>query len=251
MTDNPKGAYRFLPGISPYSCGIVVAPGYEIVHVTLSRLLPYRRGFEVIAGYLDRLGRPRHALCAVELRSPAPFTLEGFIQFNRGYRAILEDWDLMVDGVNPVARTNVAPEVGPPEEPALHAFSCTVPSEDEDGTPTFVVAGAGEVREGRLDLASIVREGETSVEALTEKAAYVMERMSERLSGLGVSWADATAVDVYTVHNLFPFLRSHILSLAPGAARHGVRWSFARPPIVGIEFEMDVRGVRSERNLSA
>ncbi|MSS72873.1 MAG: hypothetical protein EXS64_15475 [Candidatus Latescibacteria bacterium] len=249
MTDHPKGAYRFLPGISPYSCGVLAAPGYEIIHVTLSRLVPYQRGFEVIADCLNRLKRPRQALCAVELRSPVPFTMEGFIQFNRGYKVILQDWDLMVDGVNPVARTNVAPEIGPPEEPALHAFSCTIPSE-EDGTPTFVVAGAGEVREGRLEASAIVREGETSEEAMREKAACVMECMSERLKGLGVSWSDATTVDVYTVHDIHPLLRSHLLPPAPGAARHGINWHFARPPIVDIEFEMDVRGVREERGLN-
>jgi hypothetical protein len=89
------------------------------------------------------------------------------------------------------------------------------------------------------------------VEALTEKAAYVMGRMAERLSGLGVSWAHATAVDVYTAHDLFPFLRSHILSPASDAARHGINWRLARPPVAGIEFEMDVRGVRQERVLQA
>jgi hypothetical protein len=85
---------------------------------------------------------------------------------------------------------------------------------------------------------------------MREKAAYVMGCMSERLGGLGVGWDDATAVDVYTVHDLFPLLRSHILSAARGAARHGVNWRFARPPILDIEFEMDVRGVRTERILS-
>jgi hypothetical protein len=95
-----------------------------------------------------------------------------------------------------------------------------------------------------------VREGETSEEAMREKAACVMECMAERLQGLGVSWADATTVDVYTVQDLFPFLRSHLLAPAPDAARHGLRWYFARPPILDIEFEMDVRGVREERVLN-
>ena len=247
MVENPKGNYRFLPGISPYSCGVVADAGYEIIHTTLSQPVPYRRGFDIIAACLERLSRPRQALCGIALRSPTPFTLEGFIAFNRGYKTILEDWDLMVEGINPVARTNVAPEVGPPPEPALHAFSCTVPSE-EDGS-TFVVAGAGEVREGRLDIGSIVRSGETSPEAMAEKAAYVMGCMSERLSGLGVSWADATATDVYTVYDISPFLRSHILSGMSDAVQHGIRWHFARPPIVDVEFEMDVRGVRVEQLL--
>ncbi len=248
MTDNPKGNYHFLPGISPYSCGAVAAAGYEIIHTTLSRAVPCRRGFDIIAAHLERLGRPRQALCAVELRSPAPFTLDGFIAFNRGYKAILQEWDTMVDGINPVARTNVAPEVGPPPEPALHAFSCTVPS--PEAGPTFVVAGAGEVREGRLDIGSIVRNRETSPEAMAEKAAYVMACMSERLGGLGVSWPDVTATDVYTVHDISPFLRHTILSGMSDAVRHGITWHVARAPIVDVEFEMDVRGVRVERILN-
>ena len=57
---------------------------------------------------------------------------------------ILEGWGLFVDGVNPVARTNAAPEVAPPAEPSLHGFSFTRPSDDA-APPTFVVAGAGEL----------------------------------------------------------------------------------------------------------
>src|SRR5207249_4343259 len=81
MNEQPKGGYRFLPGICPYSCGVAAAPGYEIIHVTLSRLVPYQQGFEIIARHLERRDRPRQALCAMELRSPAPFSMAGFIQF--------------------------------------------------------------------------------------------------------------------------------------------------------------------------
>ena len=49
-------------------------------------------------------GRPKQALCGVELRCPAPMTPDGFHEFNIGYRAILEDWDIIIDGVNPVGR---------------------------------------------------------------------------------------------------------------------------------------------------
>ena len=48
LTDHPLGDYRFLPGIAPYSCGVVSAPGFEIVHVTLHRPVAYRRGFDEI-----------------------------------------------------------------------------------------------------------------------------------------------------------------------------------------------------------
>jgi hypothetical protein len=250
MSEQIKGGYRFLPGISPYSCGVAAISGYEIVHVTLSRLVPYREGFEIVARYLDDRGRPRQALCAMELRSPESFSMDGFIQFNQGYRAILEEWDLLVDGINPVARTNVAPAVAPPAEPSLHAFSYTEPVNGRSSGLTFVVAGAGEVREGRLEADAIVRRGETSLDAITEKAAYVLERMSERRLGLGASWEEVTAVDVYTVHDIFPLLQSQLIPATPAAARHGVRWHLTRPPIVDVEFEMDLRGVRVEQVLA-
>ena len=37
------------------------------------------------------------------------------------------------------------------------------------------------------------------------------------------------------------------LLVARGAAAHGLTWHFARPPIVGLEYEMDVRAVHEER----
>jgi hypothetical protein len=41
-----------------------------------------------------------------------------------------------------------------------------------------------------------------------------------------------------------------ILGRMGAASIHGIRWFFSRPPIVGIEYEMDVRGVRSEIRLA-
>jgi hypothetical protein len=37
-----------------------------------------------------------------------------------------------------------------------------------------------------------------------------------------------------------------VLRPAGMAAVHGVRWFPSRPPITGLEYEMDVRGVRRE-----
>jgi len=68
--------------------------------------------------------------------------------------------------VNPVARTNVAPEVGPPGEAVLYAFSYTVPLENDNLPPTFIIAGAGELREGNLSPDYIVRAGETGMDAV-------------------------------------------------------------------------------------
>jgi hypothetical protein len=243
--DNSKGDYMFLPGIAPYSSGVVAMPGYEIVHATLRQPVPYRHGFDLIDQHLNAQGRPRYALCAIELRSPQPFTFAGFAEFNQGYQDILAGWDLLVNGQNPIARTNVAPAVNPPAEPSLYAFAYTVLRAASDTFPSFVVAGAGDIA-GGLSAANIIRSGETSAEAMQEKAAHVMGIMQQRLTGLYGSWADVTAVDIYTVHSLAPFLAPIILEPMGQAAVHGIHWFYSRPPILGLEFEMDLRGVYRE-----
>jgi len=248
LTDHPEGGYRFLPGIDPYSGGVVSAAGHEVVHASLHRPVPYRFGFDLIESHLISQGRPRAALCGVELRSSKPFTFEGFAAFNAGYARILESWGLFVEGVNPVARTNVAPEVDPPPEPSLHGFSYTRPCGNVL-PPTFVVAGAGELPEGILSPEAIVRAGETSSGAMSEKGAFVMGLMEARLRGLGADWADVSELDVYTVHSIDRLLPEVILNRIGPAAGHGVHWYYSRPPIVGIEFEMDLRGVRTEIRL--
>ena len=243
---HPAGQYRFLPGIDPFSAGVVAMPGHEIVHATLQAPVPWRDGFARIEAHLRAAGRPRAALCAIELRIPRPFSFDGFDEFNRPYRALLESWGLLVDGVNPIARTNVAPVVGAPGEPSLFAFSYTAPTGDE-GPPTFVVAGSGDVR-GRA-AADIVRHGDTSPAALAEKAAFVMATQAERLTGLGSTWAEVTAVDIYTPHPIRGFLERGLLDVMGPAAIHGVHWYLSRPPIEGLEYEMDMRGVRREVRL--
>jgi hypothetical protein len=245
LIDHPLGNYRFLPGIAPYSCGVVSASGFEIVHVTFHRPVPYRRGFEEIEGHLASEKRPRAALCGVELRSPCPFSFEGFAEFNAGYARILENWGLFVEGVNPVARTNVAPEVDPPVEPVLYGFSYSRPC-NPALPPTFVVAGAGELPEGVLTADGIIRAGDTSSEAIHAKALFVMELMEHRLFGLSADWDTVTAIDIYTVHPIEPLLPEVILRRTRAAASHGVHWFYSRPPILGIEYEMDMRGVRTE-----
>src|SRR5690348_9825760 len=146
---NSRGGYSFLKGISPYSGGVVAGRGFTIEHVRLSRLLPWKAGFERIDAHLRAAGRPRQALCAVALRSPKPFSFAGFNGFNAGYEKLLQSWDIPVDGSNPVARTNVAPEINPPAEPSLYSFACTAPA--ASAAASFVVSGAGELPEGSLD----------------------------------------------------------------------------------------------------
>jgi hypothetical protein len=245
VLDHPVGNYRFHPGIAPYSAGVVAMPGYEIIRVTLPQTVPYREGFALIDAHLRAAERPRQALCAVELRLPAPRSFTGFIDFNRDYRAILADWEILVGAENPVARTNVAPAFAPPVEPSLYAFSYTTPSTLT--TPTFIVAGAGDLYDqANLSTAAVVRPGESSAHALQEKAAVVMACMTSRLAGLGMDWGGVTAVNVYTVYPVRPLLVEGILRKVGPAAAHGVTWHYSHPPIADLAFEMDLRGIRQE-----
>jgi hypothetical protein len=248
LRDAP-GGYRFLPGIPAFSSGVVAQPGWEIVHATLIQPVPWREGFARIDRHLREAGRPRAALCGIVLRSPAPFTFEGFDGFNQGYRALLGEWGLLVDGENPIPRTNVAPVVGAPSEPCLSAFDYTVAGTTP--TPTFVVAGAGEMRERARAADGIVRSGETSADAMREKARFVMGIMQDRMWALGGAWDRITTLDVYTAHPIHGLVEDELLRLAGPAAIHGVRWYPSRPPIQGLEFELDMRGLAREIVLQA
>ncbi len=239
LVGNPRGGYRFLAGIEPYSSGVVAEPGWEIVHVGLARPLPWREGLACVRRHLEGSGRDRHALCGVELRCPEPFSMDGFIAFNKQYRAVLEDWDMLVAGANPIARTNVSPVVEAPGESVVCGFSHTEPSNLQ--RRTFIVAGGGELR-GSLDEKNIVRAGETSDDAIMEKARCVVAIMRERLAALGENDL-LSQLGVYTRHNPAKALAEAIIPGLPAAARLGVWWCYARPPVQDIEFEMDLRGV--------
>ncbi|HEV7215335.1 MAG TPA: RidA family protein [Chloroflexota bacterium] len=242
MLQQNAGGYSFLPGApgGPFSGGVAALPGYEIVHATLHATLPWRQAFELIARHLEGQGRPRAALCAVELRCPAAYTPEGFAAFNVQYRALLEQWGLLVDGYSPAARSNVAPAIAPPAEQSLYAFSYTAPAA---GTtrPSFVGSGSAE--------RPTVRPGETSVDALREKTADVMAAMQRRLDQLTATWADVTAVNVYTTNALQAVLEPDILGPMGPAAANGIHWFYSRPPVQGLEIEIDLRGAWQEVRL--
>lgn len=244
LIPNPTGHYHFLKGIDPYSCGVVADPGFELIRIQPSQSVPWREGFELIHHRIKAEGLPKQALCAMELRSPAPFSMDGFISYNREYRAVLEDWEILVNGMNPMARTNVAPVIDPPAEVSLHAFTLVRPS--ATSRKTFIVAGAGELREGILNSDGIIRRGEFSQEAILEKARYVLDVMRSRLAGLGVGWNNVTATNVYTRLPERDTLAALIGTAAREANRFGICWHETMPPVVDIEFEMDLRGLLRE-----
>jgi hypothetical protein len=244
LRDHPRGDYRYMPGISAFSCGSVAKPGHEIVHATLAAPVPWRDGFARIERHLGEIKRPRTALCGIELRSPAPFTFDGFGKFNEGYRALLAEWDILVGEDNPIPRTNVCPVIGAPAEPSLFAFSYTQPV--LTAAPTFIVAGAGELRDRAQGPEGIVRRGDTSPAGMREKARFVMATMQERLRTLGGDFRRVTAIDIYTAEPIHTLVLDEVLGPAGPAAIHGVHWYPSRPPIQGLDYEMDMRGVARE-----
>ena len=237
------GGYRFVPAVFQYSAGVVSEPGFQIERVAFREPLPLALGFERAEAVMAAHGRPPTAFCACELRSPLPFTDDGFRAFNQRYVETLARWGIYDGATNPVARSNVCPELAPPSEPCLYAFSFTAPSQRR--APTFVVAGSGEAREGGATYRErTIRFGETAPEAMREKATFVLGEMERRLGLLGRSWRDTTATQVYTVHDLYPFFADAIV--ARGAAGAGLTWHLCRPPVRGLEYEMDCRGVAAE-----
>src|SRR5947208_9283003 len=144
--DFSAGGYRFLPSVFQFSAGVVALSGYAIERVRFHSPVPLKQGFERVERLITEAGRPLTSFCACELRSPAPFTEQGFRAFNEVYVVTLQKWGLFDGKVNPVARSQVCPEIDPPPEPCFHAFSFTVA--DADAAPSFVIAGSAETREG-------------------------------------------------------------------------------------------------------
>ncbi len=247
--ENIHGNYSFIPGGSPYSAGVIASPGYELIRTTFRAPVPLAEAFDVIADRLSAEKRPLPALCALELRSPAPLSFSAFADFNGGYRDLLKKYDLLRDDPNPIARTNVCPTLATPKQAVVHAFTYSKPVEGDGHAQTFIVSGAGELENSALDAQAIRRAGEQSDDAMAEKAVLVIEIMQSRLDALRTSWAEVTSINIYTTHNIHPFLERNILSRAGNAARYGVNWYHARPPVAGIEFEMDLHGLRIEGRL--
>jgi len=123
---------------------------------------------------------------------------------------------------NPVARSNVCPEIDPPSVPGFHAFAYTVP-----------------------DAAA---RGDVSTTGMRAKAAWVLGEMENRMAAMGFAWKDATATQLYTLHNIHPFLADELVRR--GAMPVGLTWHFNRPPVRELEYEMDCRGVDVERVLA-
>ncbi len=237
------GNYRYIPAVFQYSSGVAASSGFEIERVRFDKPVVLAEGFAQIAEYIQAAGRPLTSFCACELRSPAAFTDEGFRNFNLHYVKTLAEWGIYDGKTNPVARSNVCPEIDPPAEPSFYAFAFTRPSASTQ--PSFVIAGSGESLEGGATYAErSVRYRDLSPDGMKEKIHYVVGAMERRMGELGFGWKDATAAQTYTVHDFHAVFAEELVR--HGAARSGLTWHFARPPVIDLEYEMDCRRVLRE-----
>ena len=208
MSDVPvfaPGNYRYVKAVFQYSGGVAAEPGYEIERARFFKPLPVAEAYAAVEAHLKAIGRPTTAFAQCELRSPEPFTDQGFYDFNKVYVQTLARWGIYKDGdplMNPVARTNVCPMYDKPASPSMYAFSYTVPAPNAK-RGTFVLAGGGDAKEsGPSYRDRIVRLGDTSPEGLREKMSFVIGEMERRMKLLGFGWKDAITTEIYTVQNL-------------------------------------------------
>lgn len=240
--------YSFIPGVSQYSAGVMAAPGHEIVRVRFADTPALPDAFRRIETYLADEGVGAQAVSAFEIRSPGQFTEETFRSFNENYIGALESWGVIVDGDNPVARSNVIPRSSSLTEPGIHAFSYVRPADGEGGD-TFVIAGSAEAPEGKGNYRDhIVALGDTSPAGFAKKTDWVIGEMARRLGEFDQGWGDVTDVQVYTTMG-YEEAQARLAAEVPTFAN--IAWHFCNPPVEGLVFEMDCRRVRTERVLFA
>ncbi len=142
------GGYRYIPAVFQYSAGVAAEDGFELERVRFIAPVLLAEAFAKVEAHLKAIGRPSTAFAHCELRSPAQFNDQGFIDFNKHYVHTLERWGIYKDGVNPVARTNVCPMYDEPSTPSMFAFTYTVPVA-KPGRRTFMLSGGGDARAGQ------------------------------------------------------------------------------------------------------
>jgi hypothetical protein len=243
------GGYSYLRGGFQYSFAVMADPGWEIERVRFSRPVALDRGFELIEKHIASCGRPIAALCACELRSPAPLADQDFIAFNRAYVGPLARWGIFRDDINPVTRCNLCPEIDPPQVPSFYAFAYTVPRQSSPRA-SFATGGAADCPDGKVDYqAHIIRPGDISVDGLRAKLRFALGDLEERLGIMNVSWADVTHTRLYTVRDIHPLVAEEFVHR--GAMPGGLTWHYCRPPVKNLELEVDTRGVARQVMIEA
>lgn len=240
LLDNPAGAYRVLPAGAAYCTGILPYEGFEVVRVQLSTWLPLEQAYAFIEAHLASVGRPVQAFCGIEMRQPAPLTMDNWSSFNGPYLQQLRKWGLMHGDFSGVCRSNIALAIQPPSTASVCAFSYTRPASSP--VVSFCLSGTADIDpQGR-----IIAEGETSPAAMHLRARYTIDVIGSSLAKLGLSWRSANQLAIFHVHEIPDLWGPALLGEVGEALRHGVLVYRARPPIAGGEVELEARGARQD-----
>ena len=240
----PHGGYAYLVGGAlPFSNGVIALDGHTLTRVHLRDALPLAEGLAFAANFLAGQGLSPASLAACELRSPAAMSWADFIAFNTHYVGLLRVNGFGAETAFPVGRSNMAPMFSPPTTNTLFAFTYAAAFTGVGGTAgqDFLISGKPESTD---DPPGVVAAGNTSPAGMAAKARYVIAELQLRVEALGGSWADITGVQVYTIHSLDGVMD---LVRSSGLAGVGLTLFPAYPPVVGLDFEIDVRSVSFER----
>jgi hypothetical protein len=88
--------------------------------------------------------------------------------------------------------------------------------------------------------------GDVSPAGMAAMARYVIAELRQLSTQLGVRWTDITGAQAYTIHSLDHVMDELRLS---GLGSVGLSLFPAYPPVIGLEFEIDVRAVSLERSI--
>ncbi len=240
LIDNPAGAYRILPGGAAFCSGVIPYQGYEIVRVLLRPWIPLEQGYGFIESYLKSVGRPIQAFCGIELRVTAPLAMKDWSSFNVPYLAQLRKWGLIFGDQSGVCRSNIALALLPPTTTSLCAFTYTAPTSAKN--KTFFLSGQADIdASGRA-----IAEGDVGPAAMQRRARYTIDTVGATLAKLGASWQETTQVAFFHVHDIPDLWEANLLGSLGEALNRGVLVYRARPPIAGLEVELEARAVRQE-----
>jgi len=240
LIDNEAGAYRILPGGSAFCSGVVPYQGYEVVRVVLNPWIPLEHGYRFIEEYMKRVCRPVQAFCGIELRVPVQLRFSDWSTFNVPYLEQLRKWGLLFGEYSGVCRSNIAPATYPPGNTSLCAFSYIAPTSAK-GT-TFFLSGQADIDPNGQAIAG----DDIGPAAMQKRARYVIDTVGTTLAKLGVSWQETTQIALFHVHDIPDLWDSLLLDSLGDALRRGVLVYRARPPIAGLEVELEARAVRQE-----
>ncbi len=240
LIDNKAGDYKILPGGAAFCSGIIPCEGYEIVRVLLRPWIPLEHGYAFIENYLKSADRPIQAFCGIELRVPAPLAMNDWSSFNVPYLAQLRKWGLIFGDQSGVCRSNIALALHPPATTSVCAFTYTAPSSAKG--KTFFLSGQADIDANGKAIA----EGDTGPAAMQKRARYTIDTVGATLAKLGMSWQDTTQIAFFHAHDIPDLWEPKLLGSLGEALSRGVLVYRARPPIAGLEVELEARAVRQE-----